>query len=82
MNFETFVKNCVNLLEEKPEIGEYETIYARDDEGNGFQAIGFEPTLGIKEDGYCFEFISLENLREEPEEYDQTEKDLNAVCIN
>ena len=83
MKFEVFVKNCVKLLEEKPEVGEYDTVYAHDDEGNGFQVVGWEPTLGIREDGgYTFEFIALESLREEPEEYDYTEKDLNAVCIN
>ena len=83
MKFKEFVENCNKLLEEKPEIGEFDAVYAKDDEGNGYQTIYFTPTIGIKEsDDYNFDFISLENIREEPEEYDYTEKDVNAICIN
>ena len=83
MKFKEFVENCNKLLEEQPEVGDCDTVYARDDEGNGYQSIYFTPTLGIKEsDDYCFDFIALDNVKEEPEDYDYTEKDLNAVCIN
>jgi hypothetical protein len=82
MKFKEFVENCNKLLEENPEVAEFDAIYSRDDEGNGYQEVSFTPTIGIREEGWCFEFISIDSLRDEPEEFDYTEHDVNAVCIN
>ena len=82
MKFKEFIENCQKFLEEHPEAGEFETIYAKDDEGNGYQGVYFTPSMGVKEEGWISEWVSWENIQEEPDDYDYTKDDLNSVCIN
>ena len=77
MKFKKFVENCNKLLEEKPETGEYETVYARDYEGNGFDTVYNTPLVGVYKDK---EWYSLMDVEEE--DWGYTKEDLNSVCIN
>lgn len=52
-----------------------QVITSKDDEGNGFNLVHYEPTKGIFEDR---EFTSSENYEEEEREDSET----NAVCVN
>lgn len=49
--------------------GDLDVIYAKDEEGNGFYPVSFEPSVGRYEDG---EFQQEEIESEE----------FNAVCVN
>jgi hypothetical protein len=83
MKLKEYIENLQKLAKEKPETLEMDVIYARDDEGNGYQGIYYEPTLGVfDEEG---EFHSEANIKEDAEYYEEYEIDvstINAVCIN
>lgn len=50
MRLQEFVQNLQRILTDNPEYSELEVVTAIDEEGNGFNAVGFTPTLGIWED--------------------------------
>jgi len=80
MKFKDYVNNLNKQLQLNPEIGEYETIYSIDDEGNAFHEVYYdELSIGHFSRG---EFISKENVDEEPEYYEKQDTTPNAVCIN
>lgn len=81
MKLKEFLNNLNEFVKDNPKALDYEVIYSADEEGNGYNMIWFEPSDGVynEEDK---EFYSRGNLLEEPEEYEYTEKDCNAVCIN
>lgn len=64
MTLTEYIKK-LQMLEAKGH-GECEVIYARDDEGNGYQPVSYEPSRGYF-DG---------------EDYDSMNEDANVVCIN
>ena len=69
MKLKTFAENINKLAEKYPDL---EVIYSSDDEGNYFDIVKFEPTLGEYNDRefYCYH------------ELDQEEIKINAICIN
>lgn len=67
MKLKDFAANINKLMEDRPETREFEVVSARDDEGNGFNLVSYEPSVG-NYDGDEREFTE--------------EKELNAVCIN
>ena len=64
-----------NLQAIHKEYGDLNCVYAKDDEGNGFQPIHYEPSVGEydKEERYF-----------EPQDVDNDEYvvEINAVCVN
>jgi hypothetical protein len=79
MNLKTYLENLNQMVKENPSLLEYTVISSIDDEGNGFNEVYWEPSLGhFNEDG---DFYSKENIEEEPEEYDE-DIEINAICIN
>jgi len=76
MKLKEYLENLQNLVKEKPEALEYLVISSIDSEGNGYNEVYYEPTLGFF-DKYEKEFMSEESLEEEG--YDD---EINAVCIN
>lgn len=82
MNFKTYLENLNKLAQENPETLEMTVIYSKDDEGNGYQEVHYQPTLGNydPEDDWGG-FSSEDNIKEEPEEYDEDIK-INSICIN
>lgn len=76
MKLRKYLNTLSYLVERRPEVLDYEVITAKDAEGNGFDKINFEPTIGIF---YADEkeFETEENLIEEGGDFK-----LNAVCVN
>ena len=79
MNFKEYVDGLVKILEDNPELASSTPVYAADDEGNGFQAVGFGATTGNFDGDYRGEFISAADLASD-EEYEDLA--INAVCVN
>lgn len=76
MKLKKYIKNLQKLIEEKPEVADYEVVYSVDSEGNAFYEVDFPPSVGYY-DGEDWQ--SEENLIEDNEGYGY---ELNAVCVN
>ena len=74
MNLNKYIARLVELVESNPKYGELTVITASDDEGNDYNEVHFDPSLGNFEDA---EFT----LYEEDEDDDE-QPDVNAVCVN
>ena len=66
-----------------PTILERELMYVKNDEGNDYNLISFEPTLGLY-DGNEREYISEDDILADDELYDNDNfKDwIKVICIN
>lgn len=92
MKFKRYLEILQSKLEEKPQIGEAEVVYSRDDEGNGYQQISEDYFFGLAYmdlDGYHAEMIaSYEEDRPNPTEEEKDDEgicsldDVNVVIIN
>jgi len=67
MKLKEFAENINKLLKERPESAEFDVVSSRDDEGNGFNLVSYDPSIGTY-DAVDKEFSS--------------ESKPNAVCIN
>ncbi len=47
MKMKEFVKNLNQLLKDRPEAAELEVVTAKDDEGNGYSFVRYEPSIGV-----------------------------------
>ena len=74
MKLRQYLDELNELVEENPAALEYEVVYAKDDEGNGFEETHYGPSMGLFEGS---EFTPADVLDEE----DRVE-DANSVCIN
>ena len=79
MKLKEYMKNLSQLIAERPEVLEFEVVTSIDDEGNGYNVVYFGSSIGVYDD---HEFYSEENIEEEPDEYNYTKDDCNAVCVN
>lgn len=75
MKLKQYVENLNELVRTNPEYLELEVISAKDEEGNGFDKVEFEPSLGNYNDE---EFTQVENF----EDLDEDDRIINSVCIN
>ena len=67
------IETLQKLAKENPKLKSLPIVYSRDDEGNGFQKVVYQPGVGhIDERG---EFDSVSDCNE-------TDKKVNCVCIN
>ena len=84
MKLEKFLKNINDLIEKNPEILKMDVISAIDDEGNGYNGLHFNPSVGMFNDDE--EFHSCEEDFREWVDYceddESTEWKPNAICIN
>lgn len=46
MKLKDFVKNLNELMAERPETAEFDVVTSKDDEGNGFNLVYFDPKVG------------------------------------
>ena len=69
MKLKRYIRILERLAEKNPDALEYEVVYGKDDEGNGFDTVKYAPSIGVYEDG---EF-DPNNL---------TGEQRNAVCLN
>ncbi len=74
MKLKEYLEAMNKLTKENPECLDMEIVYARDDEGNGYQKVSYEPSKGFFNDN---DFTPESQL----EECEITEKP-NAICIN
>jgi hypothetical protein len=66
MKFKQYVENINKLLESRPETAKFDVVTSKDDEGNGYSLVHYEPSVG--------------NLDEDGDFTEETK--LNAVCVN
>lgn len=67
MIFKDYVAGLVMLLADRPETGEFQVVSSKDDEGNGYNLVSYDPSVGTY-DGDDNSF--------------REERGVNAVCIN
>ena len=81
MKLSEYIKELENLVKGNPQALDMEVIYAKDDEGNGYQYVGCAPSeyQFISEGGYCLDMIHPEDYLDSPEDYEGSFK---AVLIN
>lgn len=77
MTLREFIDKLNRMHKHNPDVLNYTVVFSRDDEGNGFDKVNFDPSLGYYHQS-TRDFDSEENLKEE---YDG-DVELNAVCIN
>jgi hypothetical protein len=73
MKFKEFAKNINKILKDFPESAEFDVVTSIDDEGNGFNAVYYDPGIGHY-DSDQRDFIPEKQLEER--------KKINAVCLN
>jgi len=79
MKLKEFLDNLNKLVKDHPEYLELDVITSKDAVGNGFEEVYFGPSVGVfTEDS---EFVSSDS-EDFGEEYEYTDKDVNAICIN
>lgn len=82
MKLKEYLEKLNQLAYNNQELLEYDVVYSRDDEGNGYQEVCYDPSAGyLDEDGY---WHSLENMNNESEYYEENYPDavVNSVCVN
>ena len=80
MKFKDFLENLEELLEDHPEVTNYEVIYSTDEEGNEYFPVYFDPSIGRfeKDSGLLLQFTGIEEFKD----LELDDSDANAVCIN
>ena len=81
MKLRQFLDQLNNLVKEHPEYLDLDVITSKDAEGNGFEEVYYEPSVGVFDDSNDSQFCSRESEDFE-EEYGYTDQDINAICVN
>lgn len=78
MTLREYIDNLVAFGEENPESLDLTVVYAKDDEGNGYDEVYFGPSIGgMDSDGdFRSKAIQIEDG------YEEDEIEINSVCIN
>ena len=69
MKLRDFLNDLNRIANINPEALDLDVIYAMDDEGNGFNLVFCNPTIGEYDGEYCGEFNGESEIN-------------NAICIN
>ena len=77
MTLEEYVNNLNQLLKTNPELKSFKVVYAKDAEGNGFDELYNEPTIGFF-DEYEDDFVPKSQFKDW--EYEDGKE--NSICIN
>jgi len=75
MKLKKYLDHLTKLIQENPKALELEIIYARDDEGNGFQKVETIPSLCYTPE---LKKYHIDEVQFDEDDYDKP----NAVCIN
>ena len=67
MKLNEFISNLTRLITDHPEAADFDVVTSKDDEGNGFSLIHYDPSIGHYDDDG---------------EYRSEYTPLNAVCVN
>jgi len=85
MKLSKYIEQLNEFVKENPEALDMKVIYSRDDEGNGYQEVGYGPSKYrlMEDDG---EYESEENYNEMAEEWHNDGYEIptteQVVCIN
>ena len=81
MKLREYLEALNQLVKDNPQALDMEVVYAKDDEGNGYQYVGYTPSeyQFISEGGYCLDMISPDDYSDSPEDYEGSFK---AILIN
>lgn len=74
MKFKEYLEKLNKLAQNHPEIADFTVVSAKDDEGNGFNKVHYDPSIGVF-DGW--DYMSTRNAEDGDEEIAP-----NAVCLN
>jgi hypothetical protein len=76
MQLKEWLNDLNKLIDANPEILELPVVYARDDEGNGYQYASYSPSLG------AFDRLSREFYSQD--QYEDQDDDLGekVICLN
>lgn len=77
MNLRKYYEQLGSFISDHPEALEYKVIYAKDDEGNGYNSVNYKPSLGLWDLERDGDFTIVEYFEE-----NEIEGSPNAVCIN
>jgi hypothetical protein len=75
MTLKEFIENLQKFVEENPKALELEVVTSKDDEGNGYNRVYYEPSMGHY-DGDDF------TPHSQFEDWNRDDDDLNSVCLN
>lgn len=75
MTLKEYIDGLQKFAKENPETLSMQVITSKDDEGNGYYKVCFEPTKGNYDN---IDFIPVDGF----EEWGKDKSDLNAVCVN
>ena len=67
MTLREYINNLNELVNENPETLDCDVVYARDDEGNGYQKIWSTPSIFYWLDGEIYSEEDFESRREDEE---------------
>jgi len=81
MKLHKFIDNLNKLVEENPEIKDFDVIYSIDDEGNSFNKVYYSPSIGHFSGGGFRTEADIEDFNEEWEDEGELIAE-NSVCIN
>ena len=81
MKFKDYVENLQEFLKELPETAEMEVVVSIDDEGNGYNAVQFLPSIAQFQNMKDL-WLELVGFYEEEDKESPALKDCNAVIIN
>jgi hypothetical protein len=80
-----FIDNLQKLVELHPELKEVQVVTSKDDEGNGFNIVHFDPSVGLynksDKDFAQFKNYSENKLANGNKSYLNGEE-IKAVCVN
>ena len=77
MKLNKYIESLQKVLKKH---GNVDVVYSIDDEGNGFEKVHFDPTVGFFNDG---DFVDTQNVKEYPDDYEHlVGKAPNCVCVN
>lgn len=84
MLFKDYLNAMNELAKNSPETLEMPCVYARDDEGNGYQGVGYTPSVGtFIPDGRYFDCICQSDIDAgEYDEYTLASEFTKGVLIN
>lgn len=77
MKLKEFIANLNKMAEENPDILEFEVITSKDDEGNGFDKVIYDPSVGHF-DPDDRDFTPIEDM----EEYHEGSETELVICVN
>ena len=81
MKLKNYIDSLNKLVEENPEVKEYDIVYSTDDEGNAFRKVECSPSVG-NYDEYNKEFRNESDIDDLKVDYPDEVFEENAVCVN